>query len=234
MKKYISLFLKAAIFLLAIIGVAMSSVGNPSAFLYFTHQSNIFIAIIAAVGFFFVASNKDAPTWCHIVRFIGTVAISLTGIVFVAILAPTLGFYAWATNNVLTHVYVPLLAIIDLFVRGKETKIETKHVPYALIPAGLYLIFAIAGFVLKWDFGGGVNYPYFFLNWTAPFGLFGFSSLFPWMGNAYWLILIALIVLLVASIYAALLNKMRKNRGNGKDDERELRNSYKSKNRSKR
>ena len=59
-----------------------------------------------------------------IIKYVGTVAITLTGIVFCFVLAPTLGTDAWNVQNVLTHIIVPACTILDFFVAGKKSDIS--------------------------------------------------------------------------------------------------------------
>ena len=47
------------------------------------------------------------------VKFVGTVSITLTGVVFGFVLAPTLGANAWNIQNTLTHLVVPLRSLDD-------------------------------------------------------------------------------------------------------------------------
>ena len=92
--------------------------------MYFTTQSNIALAIICAVGFCLLLSNKPVGRVWYVVKFVGTVSITLTGVVFVVLLAPTLGERAWRIHNVLTHVVVPILSVIDYFVVASNAQLK--------------------------------------------------------------------------------------------------------------
>lgn len=108
--------------------------GGSRVFMYFTIQSNIAIAIICAVGSFLLLRNKEiGNVWC-IVKLAGTVSITLTGVVFVVLLAPVLGDKAWNVQNTLTHVVVPAAAIADFFVAVSGRQIKRKKIAYRYDP----------------------------------------------------------------------------------------------------
>ena len=55
--------------------------GGTRVFMYFTIQSNIAIAIVSAIGAFYLFKDRVGRVW-PILKFVGTVSITLTGIVF--------------------------------------------------------------------------------------------------------------------------------------------------------
>jgi len=124
----------------------------------------------------------------YIVKLAGTVSITLTGVVFVVLLAPILGDNAWNVQNTLTHAVVPAAAVADFFAAASGSGIKTESVAYVIIPPFLYVIYAGIGYVRGWEFGMGHNYPYFFLNWGSPAGAFGFTKELPYMATTYTLI----------------------------------------------
>ena len=122
-KKKLSLILKIIVIVSAFVGTAISAYGDGTSFMngvqtfmYFTTQSNIAIAIICAVGYYKMSKGKDIGNVHYVIKYVGTVAITLTGVVFCFVLAPTLGANAWNVHNVLTHVVVPIASIVDFFV----------------------------------------------------------------------------------------------------------------------
>lgn len=208
------------------VGITLTSqmgggfMAGGTAFLYFTVQSNLWIGAVCAL---FFALNTAAlfrpsftiPRALHLVKFVFTVSITLTGIVFCCVLAPTMPGSFRSAANVLTHVVVPLAAIVDLFL-CRPQDIRFGHFAYALIPPVYYLIFAGIGYALGWDFGGGNNYPYFFLNWDSPAGAFGFSSEMPYfMGCVWWILFLILFLSGMATGYIALIKRL--NRRTGKE-----------------
>ena len=97
-QRNISSVLKVIVILSALIGTFLSAyagrhsfMGGSRVFMYFTIQSNIAIAVICAIGLFLMAKDKAASSAWYVIKFVGTVAITLTGVVFCFVLAPTIG-----------------------------------------------------------------------------------------------------------------------------------------------
>ena len=209
--------LKVIVILSALIGTFLSAyagrhsfMGGSRVFMYFTIQSNIAIAVICAIGLFLMAKDKAASSAWYVIKFVGTVAITLTGVVFCFVLAPTMGVYAWNIQNILTHVVVPVVAVVDFFVIAPSARIQKKNVFFVIIPPILYAIYAGIGYVNGWEFADGINYPYFFLNWGSPAGAFGFTSELPFMGSAWWILVLLLFLIIVGYCYLAVADLMYK------------------------
>lgn len=225
MKKYISLVLEFAIVACVIAGVTLTAVmasggfmGGATAILYFTVQSNIWIGATALVAAVFtilsiVRKRNGIPRALWIVKYVFTVSITLTGVVFCGVLAPTMPDAFAAPANILTHVAVPVLSIADFFV-GEKGNLEYKEFLYSWIPPLYYLIFAGIGYALNWDFGMGNNYPYFFLNWDSPAGAFGFADGMYFMGTFYWIIALIIFISALALAYIAIIREIVKKRKN--------------------
>ena len=216
MKKYISLLLKIVTVIAALYGTYLSILGkngfmsNWNALLFFTIQSNLWIAgWFIYEGIFLFKKKKYDSKVVNILKLMFTVAISLTGIVFVFILAPTLP-NPYKLNNVLTHVVVPLCAVIDLFVCADKMNLRKTDFIYCVIPPIYYVIFSAIGYINHWHFVGTLNYPYFFLNWGSPAGAIGFTKESPWMGPVWWIILLAVIIVFVGFIYTLLIRLFAK------------------------
>ena len=217
--KLFSLFLKGVAVVSTIVGVLLSAMagaqvfmGGSRVFMYFTIQSNIAIALVCAAGTALLLRGRPVPNGWYTVKFVFTVAITLTGLVFCFVLAPTMGKYAWNRQNVLTHVVVPIAAILDFFVTGRYVRIRKRSVPLVMIPPLLYAIYAGMAYLAGWEFSKGVHYPYFFLNWGSPAGAFGFTKELPYMGCAWWILLILLILLSVGYGYLLVLDLMKRKR----------------------
>ncbi len=204
-------------------------------FMFFTIQSNILIALISAIGLCiiqkgfnsgnttaansagtanstvanFIGAANSARAW-YIFKFVGTVSITLTGVVFVVVLAPTLGIKAWNFQNILTHVVVPAAAIADFFVMSGIVTVKKINILFVTIPPIIYAIYAGIGFVKGWTFveGYDLNYPYFFLNWGSPAGAWGFSNELPFMGCAWWILAILVFLLAIGYGYLALADRI--------------------------
>ena len=218
-RKKLSYILKTVVVIAAVVGIVMSALGGKQSFMggkvvlmYYTVQSNIAIAAVCAIGLYLMHRNRAVPNTWFVIKFVMTVAITLTGVVFCLILAPTMGTAAWNIQNILTHVVVPVAAVADLFITGVCGDIRREHNIFITIPPLLYVVFAAIGFVCNWQFGFGHNYPYFFLNWGSPLGVFGFSSQFPFMGTVWWILLLLAFLFLVSRVYISLLNRLKAKR----------------------
>ena len=95
-RKNISCILKIIVIICALSGVWLSYVsgkdsfmGGSRVFMFFTIQSNIAIALISAVGLFHLCKNREISEALYTVTYVGTVSITLTGLVFCFVLAPT-------------------------------------------------------------------------------------------------------------------------------------------------
>ena len=203
--------MKLTVIFSAAVGTAMSAyagrnsfMGGNRVFMYFTIQSNIAIAIICAAGFYLLMRNKAIGDVWYIVKLAGTVSITLTGIVFAVLLVPILGDNAWTVPNTLTHAIVPVAAVVDFFVAASGSGIRRKSVVYVIIPPLLYVIYAGIGYARGWDFGGGRNYPYFFLNWGSPAGALGFTKELPYMGCVWWILVLLVFLIAVGWCYVTI------------------------------
>ena len=215
--RIVSLILKAVVILSAAVGTVLSAyaskavfMGGSRVFMYFTIQSNIAIAVISLIGAALLLRRAKIGRIWHTVRLVGTVSITLTGVVFTFILAPTLGKYAWNLQNILTHVVVPLAAIVDFFVTGVYGDIPKKNAFYVLLPPLAYAIYAGIGYAAGWEFSAGVHYPYFFLNWGSPAGAFGFTKGLPFMGCVWWILALLILLLALGFLYLRIIEGLKK------------------------
>ncbi len=214
-QKAMSYFLKITVIVATIIGVShtiyvssMTAVGGQSALMFFTIQSNIGIAVVCFIGCFLMQGHKPVSRVWHVIKFVSTVSITLTGVVFGLILAPTLGTEAWNIRNTLTHLIVPMASVADFFVVGTGTRIRNEEIVYVIIPPLLYAIYASVGYVNGWEFVDGYNYPYFFLNWGSKAGAFGFTNELPFMGTAWWILALFIFLMIVGYIYVVISRKV--------------------------
>lgn len=218
--RVLSWMLKGVVVLSAAVGVLLSAyasrntfMGGSRVFMYFTIQSNILSAVLALVGAVLMLRREKAPQGWYIVKFVGTVSITLTGVVFTFVLAPTLGRYAWNAQNVLTHVVVPVAAILDFFVTGPYGAIRKRDVFLVTLPPLAYAIYAGIGYAAGWEFAEGIRYPYFFLNWGSPAGAFGFTGELPFMGCGWWILALLLFLLAVGRGYLLIINSIKNRTG---------------------
>ncbi len=219
----VSLVLKIIVIISASLGVSLSALapvspllGGSRVFMFFTIQSNIAIALISLIGAALLLRGGRIGAGWQIIKYVGTVSITLTGAVFTFVLAPTLGDLAWNVQNVLTHVVVPAAAIVDFFVTGVYGKIKKRNVFYVLLPPLAYAVYAAIGYVAGWEFAEGQNYPYFFLNWGSPAGAFGFTNELPYMGCAWWIIALMILLLTAGLVYLLIIDGAKKIRNKKK------------------
>ena len=186
---------------------------NPKHFLYYTIQSNIEIAIICLVSLLFIFSKKEIPSIVYTLKFIFTVAITLTGLVFNFILYPASIFSTHPLNplstaNFFTHIFVPILSLVDFFAFDYKLKITKKTFLLGLITPLIYFIFVMFCTKVGIRFNGNLFVPYFFLDYKA-------NSWFQLgdgkIGVFYWVIIQVLIVILISSVLLFFMKK-RKNK----------------------
>ena len=192
----VSVVLKLLIFLCSTVGVSIdASDSGARVLLYFTIQSNLWIGITSLVLAVRILRHQPVSAALHRVKLMFTMAILLTGGVFCFLLAPVDGL-SFTLANILTHVAVPLLSLLDYLLFDTAYAYEWKDAFWSLIPPVYYILFAAVGYVQNWDFtqNNHRNYPYFFLNWGSPCGVFGFSSEPPFMGTGCWILVMFVIM----------------------------------------
>lgn len=216
-RKITSIILKVVVIISAILGTVLSAImssdafmGGDTVFMYFTIQSNILIAIVCLIGLCFILLKKEVNRIWYIIKFVSTISITLTGLVFSFVLAPTMGLDAWVFSNILTHVIVPVAAIVDFFFSSIEGKFKKLDILYVIIPPILYAIYAGIGYSLDWKFTKTTNYPYFFLNWGSEAKAFGFSSELPFMGVMWWILLLLLLLIGLGFLYLKIIDVLKK------------------------
>ena len=195
----------------------MTEIGAKNEILYYTIQSNIWILAIMIVFLIFdstiYAKGKDGliPQWLWILKYIFTVAITLTGFVYNFVLFPASLASTEPTNpleidSFLMHIYVPVLAIADFIKFDYRLKANKWTAFYGLITPVYYLPFAIIAAQLGAVYKNGERFPYFFLNYER-FSWFGFNGM---PGVFYWLIIVLGIVLGISYLLLICRKKREK------------------------
>ncbi|MBE5746615.1 MAG: hypothetical protein E7352_00345 [Clostridiales bacterium] len=173
--------------------------------LYFTQQSNIWIGVTSLIfAIFLLRKNVTQKQWMviSVFKYVFTVAITVTGVIFCSILAPFADYNVWTFASVLTHVVVPVLSVVDFFINKSIVKFNKKFVWCSFIPLVYYLIFASVLGAFNVDFGRGEPYPYFFLNFHSEVGLFGFIAKWPpQIGSFYWFVFFGGYIFLLGFVY---------------------------------
>lgn len=194
--------------------------GGKMLLLYFTNQSNIWIGLAALIlaVFQIISFSKGKyllPKNLALIQEIFTVSISLTGVIYCFVLVPAFmaaggDFNPFSLTQMLLHVVSPVLSIADFVLFTRGVSFRKAECFLATIPPFYYLGFSIVGYVRNWNFGMG-NYPYFFLNYGSPAGIFGFSKEMPYfMGSFYWILFIVLLVSGMSLLYITIANKKSK------------------------
>lgn len=184
--------------------------------MYFTAQSNLWIGITFVLVLFFpFLKIKNRRQWqrkLYIAKYIFTVSITMTGIVFCAVLAPFAppDYRPWAFCNVLTHIVTPILAVADFLSDKMRIRLTARHVFASLLPPFFYFTTASVLGAFHFDFGRGEPYPYFFMNYHSPAGFFGIVRERPFIGSFYWWMFFIALMLLIAYAYASINAKYRK------------------------
>lgn len=198
--------------------------GGSTLILYFTNQSNIWIALTALILAIIQIVNlkkgiNGFSKKVYLIQQVFTVSISLTCIVYCFVLVPSFLavasdlFNPFSLTQMLLHVVTPVLAIVDFLFSAREVTFKGKDCLWSAIPPLYYLGFSAVGYLLNWNFGMGNNFPYFFLNYDSPAGIFGFSNVMPYfMGSFYWIILLVFLVLGMSLAYLKIVNKLNKNK----------------------
>lgn len=219
-KPFWTLLFKTIVIILAVVGIVDTATASMfmagGVLLYFTIQSNIAIAFICFVFLLFdiislfKKKTVEIPRWLYISKFLCTVAITLTFLVFWLILVPTfprgmLGTYLKSLGNLCCHTFVPIFAILDwlFFDRGYRSK-KNDYLWGTAMPL-YYLLFSMIAGIAGADFGGGSKFPYFFLNYEKN----GWLSLGrSGIGVIWWIIIVAAIVICISSILMWSKNKL--------------------------
>ena len=184
--------------------------------LYFTAQSNVWIGALSLIMLIYALRNGKAGSTrvknaLYLLKYVFTVSITVTGLIFCVVLAPGSAndnYNAWTFSSLLTHVIVPAISIADLFIDDYRITLKRHHLFYTAIPPFLYMIFSTALYLCNVDFGRGDNFPYFFLNFGSPAGVFGFSDEMPYViGSFYWIVFILFIIFGFASLYKKLYKR---------------------------
>jgi len=127
-------------------------------FVFFTIDSNLLVAL--ATGLLATRLSRTS-TGFAVLRLMGLVAITVTGIVFHVALAQMLDLTGWdAVGNELVHTVVPVMAVVGWLLAGPRGLFTKPVVWWSLIFPACWLAFTlIRGAVAHW-------YPYPFMDVT--------------------------------------------------------------------
>ncbi len=174
--------------------------------MYFTTQSNIFIALCMGLLLYYDFAEKPVPTVILILHHISVTAVTLTFLVFAIFLGPFIPelsvSYFYSVQNLTLHNIVPLLAIGQyLYDDNRDIPDYTKYL--GLLSGVIYVIFVYIVHFLGGNFGATL-FPYFFLDYKT-FGWLTISE--GKIGILYWWIVIILLLLGISLLLYYLKKK---------------------------
>lgn len=163
-----------------VVGICLTpAIRQAEQFWFFTIQTNIFIAIIELIlvvcqilNFLKIETNFIQGKTFSFIRTLTTFFITITGLIYCFVLAPA-GVYfdgeplskLFDARNILLHVTVPAMAILDHLLYCKKGNLKFRYAPIFLIYPIIY--FAMVNFRVLFGgapFSNGSLYPYFFLD----------------------------------------------------------------------
>ncbi len=220
--KIFELLYRLLIITFAILGLCLNNpYGNGMQFWFFTSQTNAFVVIIEAIICVLIIINicgKETHLAKNnvfsLIRLMITFFITITGIIYMFVLAPTgIAFagksasYMFNFRNIILHAVVPVMSIIGYYAFANSGMMNKNHAWYFLIYPFIYFVLAI----FRVEFGGkpfydGTLYPYFFID--------------PTIGGQGWgmvAIYVAVIIVLfyaLARLYIHINNKLSKGKEN--------------------
>lgn len=223
MNKKFRLVLNIIIIISSIIGLIYTIKGSAfmstSALYYYTIQSNIWIILITIIFSFFDIFKIKIPNFLYIIKYIITVGITITFLVFSFMLIPQIlingnSTYLLNISNLTLHFISPILAIIS-FIFFDQLKIKKKYCYLGMIMPIYYLIFAfilanISTTNIFRDFDGSASkFPYFFLDYETN-GWFTLDNGFFGLGTFYWIIIVSSIVIIISKLFLLIKSKQNK------------------------
>ena len=219
-KSALNYTLKLLTIIFSLVGVTISLIQYKSdgyshwskRLLYFTAQSNLWLAV-AFFPFLFTRYIKRIKSTTlnalYFVKYVFTVCITVTLIVFTFILIPFAdqSHHIWSISSILTHLLAPICAILDFILDNRRVEFSNGQTFWVIFPPVIYTLTALLLSAIKFDFGRGDSFPYPFMDVFAPSGMFGFSNKIPMLGTFYWVIILALITLGVGFLYRKINQK---------------------------
>lgn len=207
-----NIIIKVSVILSAIIGVVLQMdtasggfMSGRSLIMYFTIQSNLWIAMIAFVGIFVAIFNKPAKGF-YLLKYILTMGILLTYVVFSILLSPSMPLsYLVSPSNLFVHTLTPVLAMVDYLMNDHKITVNKQGL-YGLITPAYYLVFSYTMYFAGIRFSDGSKFPYFFLDFESN-GWFTFND--GKLGVVFWYLIVMGLIYLISEVAS---NIKRRNR----------------------
>lgn len=119
-------------------------------FRYFTVDSNVLMgifALIAAIdqGRVIWGKKTEVSVFCYVLALVGTVGVTLTMLVTIFFLAPTMGatygvLSLFSYSNFFLHLLNPIISIIVFLCFERTKKIAFGHTVTGIIPLVIYAV----------------------------------------------------------------------------------------------
>ena len=176
--------------------------GGRGAFKYYTVLSNVFCALTSLVCVIFMLARKDRslPVPLYLLHLAGSCVVSVTLIVVIIFLGPTMGFGNMFVGVCFwLHLFAPVLSIISQMLLRPQKEIRLRSTVFAVVPTILYgAVYIIVNAVNWTGKSNPVTDMYGFLRWG-------------WSIGAMLLVAICLINWLVAVLFRKCAGKGKTN-----------------------
>ena len=126
---------------------------------YYTTLSNIFAGIAAVIMIVVLARTKSGkvPVWAAVTKFASAVTVSVTFLVTLFFLAPTMGIGGLYKGELMfMHAVGPVLAVVSFFMNRDLPEMKTSSALWATLPTILYGGVYSANIMLN-GVGSGMN-----------------------------------------------------------------------------
>ncbi|HAM64003.1 MAG: hypothetical protein A2Y20_06175 [Firmicutes bacterium GWF2_51_9] len=170
----------------------------------FTIQSNLWIGITCLVFLILILKWKDEskiPQWLYHVKFMFTVDILLTYLVFAVLLSPLMSLrFLTSTANFFQHNLTSILALLDFLITDPKFVSKGKHVWLSLLPTLAYAIYFFTSYAIT----GIMPVAYFFLDYKK-LGWFTIGD--AGIGVGIWTLLLCGLLLIIG-VFVLKLKKL--------------------------
>lgn len=170
MKKYIFIWYKIFIVLLALVGVLIQiGIFEDELMIYnlnyYTLLSNILCIVYFIIDIIYILKVKDNKTFCPPLKSIMTMSITVTMLIVIFLLQgsfPTTGLIG--LSFIILHYIVPIMVILDWLLFDKKGLYKVTYPFLNLIVPAVYYIYVIILVNTGYEFSTASKYPYPFLD----------------------------------------------------------------------
>ena len=159
---------------------------------FFTVLSNLLLGVASLIFALYLVrylrSGQIVPKWAHLLKFAGTVAVTVTLMTVLLFLGPTMGYPAmFAGVNLWLHLVFPVLGIVEFVFFDTQRGLTFAESLYGVVPVLVYGIFYYGNILIN-----GLG------TWPNTNDWYGFAL----FGEQY--MLVVLVVMLLATWLFAL------------------------------